>query len=148
MTAKEFLKQALTIDQRINDKLTQASKLREMATQVTSVINDMPKSHNPHKMENVIVRLVDTEKEIDADIDRLTALKIEIMNVIWQVEDADCRTVLELRYHSFKTWEDIAAAMNVSVRWVHKLHSRALDDIDKKFSKKFCNRSPNLSKVP
>ena len=137
MTAKEYLSQALTIDQRINDKLEQVSRLRGMATKVTTTMNDMPRgsSPNPQKMESVIARLIDTEKEIDDNIDQLVDLKLDIMNTIWQVEDVNCRLVLELRYHSFKSWEQIASEMNVTVRWVHKLHARGLAVVDKILSR-------------
>ena len=69
--------------------------------------------------------------EINADIDRLVTLKLEIMNTIWQVEDAKACAILERRYHSFKSWEEIAADLNVSVRWVHKIHGKALEDVEK-----------------
>ena len=122
MTAKEYLSQAWNIDRRINDKLAHVAQLRDMATNVSTVISDMPRSPSPNnqRMENIIARLTDTEEEINADIDHLVSLKLEIMNTIWQVEDENAQMVLERRYHSFKSWEDIAADMSVSIRWVHK----------------------------
>ena len=133
MTAKEYLSQAWNIDRRINDKVAHVSRLRDMATNVSAVISDMPKSPSPNnqRMETIIARLTDTEDEINADIDRLISLKLEIMNTIWQVEDAKACAVLERRYHSFKSWEEIAAELNVSVRWVHKIHGKALEDVEK-----------------
>lgn len=98
----------------------------------------MPKSPSPNnqRMENIIARLTDTEDEINADIDRLVNLKLEIMNTIWQVTDENAQMVLERRYHSFKSWEDIAADMSVSIRWVHKIHAKALDDVEKILEKR------------
>ena len=133
MTAKEYLSQAWNIDRRINDKVAHVSQLRDMAMNVSAVISDMPRSPSPNnqRMETIIARLTDTEDEINADIDRLINLKLEIMNTIWQVEDAKACAVLERRYHSFKSWEEIAADLNVSVRWVHKIHGKALEDVEK-----------------
>ena len=73
MTAKEYLSQAWNIDRRINDKVAHVSRLRDMATNVSAVISDMPKSPSPNnqRMETIIARLTDTEDEINADIDRL-----------------------------------------------------------------------------
>ncbi len=132
MNAKEYLRQAWNIDQRIKDKLDQVARLKEMATNVTSVISDMPRSAtpNPQKMENAVLRLAEMESEIDADIGRLVNLKIEITQTIWRVEDANCRTLLEMRYISFKSWEEIAAAMGITVRWLHRLHAKALRRVD------------------
>ena len=138
MTAKEYLSQAWNIDRRINDKVAHVSQLRDMAMNVSAVISDMPRSPSPNnqRMENIIARLTDTEEEINADIDRLVSLKLEIMNTIWQVADENAQMVLESRYHSFKSWEDIAADMSVSIRWVHKIHVKALDDIEKILEKR------------
>ena len=132
MNAKEYMRQAWNIDQRIKDKLDQVARLKEMATNVTSVISDMPRSAtpNPQKMENAVLRLAEMESEIDADIGRLVNLKIEITQTIWRVEDANCRTLLEMRYISFKSWEEIAAAMGITVRWLHRLHAKALRRVD------------------
>ena len=138
MTAKEYLSQAWNIDRRINDKVAHVSQLRDMAMNVSAVISDMPRSPSPNnqRMENIIARLTDTEEEINADIDRLVSLKLEIMNTIWQVADENAQMVLERRCHSFKPWEDIAADMSVSIRWVHKIHVKALDDIEKILEKR------------
>ena len=104
-----------------------------MTTHITQVLSDMPKSasHNNHRLQDVISRLMDTEAEVDENIDRLVDLKIEIMNTIWKVEDVNCRHLLEERYINFKSWEEIASDMNVSVRWVHKLHAKGLELIEK-----------------
>ena len=136
--AKEYLAQARNIDQRINDKLAYVAQLHDMATNVSAVISNMPKSPSPNnqRMETIIARLTDTEDEINADIDRLISLKLEIMNTIWQVADENAQMVLERRYHSFKSWEEIAADMSVSVRWVHKIHGKALDEVEKILEKR------------
>ncbi|MEG1149597.1 MAG: hypothetical protein RSD98_13510, partial [Niameybacter sp.] len=69
MTAKEYLKQAYRIDQRINSKLEQIASLRDLATKATSTLSDTPPSgsRNVHSMEGVIVKMVDLENEINKD---------------------------------------------------------------------------------
>lgn len=132
MNAKEYLRQAWNIDQRIKDKLEQIKRLKEMATSVTSVISDMPRSAspNPCKMEDAVLRIAAMESEIDADIESLVNLKIEITRTIWRVEDETCRTLLEMRYISFRKWEDIAVALGITVRRVHQIHGQALRNLD------------------
>lgn len=128
MTAKEYLSQAYRIDQRINSKLEQIQSLRDLLTKTGSVMSDMPKNPNrgESRLENTMAKIIDMERGIDADIDRLVTLKKDITNVIRDVEPTDCQMLLELRYLSFKTWEDIAAALDCSVRNVHNLHSKSL----------------------
>ena len=73
MNAKEYLSQAMYIDQRINSKLEQVTRLRENVTNCTATLSDMPRPDSPNKqrMEETICKIVDLEREINADIDRL-----------------------------------------------------------------------------
>lgn len=128
MTTKEYLNQAFRIDQRINSKLEQIQSLRDMLTKTGMTLSDMPKNPNKgeSRIENTMVKILDMEKQIDADVDTLVSLKKDIMEVIRAVEPVDCQMLLELRYLCFKTWEDIAVELDCTVRNVHFLHSKAL----------------------
>lgn len=129
MTSKEYLGQAYRIDQRINSKLEQVSSLRELATKATGTISETPPSgtRNVQSMEGIIVKIIDLENEINADIDTLVDLKREITGVIKAIKNSEYQTLLELRYLCFKSWEKVAVEMNYDLRYVHKLHQRALE---------------------
>ena len=75
-------------------------------------------------------KIIDLRTEIDRDIDRLIDLKREIVGLIKAVVNAECQTILELRYLCFKSWEQIAYDLNYSVSWVLKLHYKALRAMD------------------
>lgn len=138
MTTKEYLSQAYRLDQRIHSKLEQVSTLRSLAQKMTvSFGNEGGRGvRNQSPMENTIVKIMDLEEEIDQEIDRLIDLKQEIMGVISSVQDIDCQLLLELRYLTFKTWEQIAEIMNFTLQWVYALHQKALSKIKlKDFSK-------------
>lgn len=132
MTAKEYLNQAYWLDRRINSKLEQISALRETATKATSVMNDTPVSHsrNVQSMQETIAKIVDMEHELDREIDALVDLKREITQIIKSVPSFEYKTILELRYLTFKSWSEIATLMNYDVRYVYKMHGRALKKID------------------
>ncbi len=131
MTAKEYLAQAFRLDQRINSKLEQVSRLRNMAMKATSSFQaeriSGTKQHSP--MESSLVKVIDLEYEIDADIDRLVDLKREIIEVVNSVQHPECQLVLELRYLSYMNWEEIAERMNYSYRQIHRIHGQALSNI-------------------
>ena len=99
MNAKEYLSQAFKIDNDINSKLEQVAALRELATKATSTISDMPGSpnRNIHKMEDAIIKLTDLEAELNADINELASLKVDITHVIKKVDSRQERNVLEKR---------------------------------------------------
>jgi len=132
MNAKEYLSQAFRLDQRINSKLDQVSSLRDLAAKITASYSpdrvDGTKQRSPK--ENILVKIIDYENEIDADIDRLVDLKIEITTIIRNVNDADSQLLLELRYLNFKTWVEIATAMGFTFQWIHSLHKKALQKIN------------------
>ena len=131
MTTKEYLGQAYRLDQRINSKLEQVMSLRDLATKATSTLSDVAPSgtRNVHRMEDIIVKIVDLENEINRDIDNLVDLKREMVSVIKAVADPEQQTILELRYLCFKSWEQIAVDMNYSIQHVYRLRDRAYDEI-------------------
>ena len=128
MTAKEYLGQAYRLDQRINSKLEQVLSLRDLTTKATATMSDMPGggSRNVYRMQDIIGKIIDLENEINADIDQLVDLKRDIVAIIKAVENPEYQTLLELRYLCFKTWEQIAVDMGYELRYLHKLHQRAL----------------------
>ena len=128
---KNFLMKAYYMDERINSKLEQVASLRALATKATSTLSDTPPSgsRNVQSMENVIVKIIDLENEINEDIDTLVDLKREIVGVIKRIDNPEYQTLLELRYLCFKSWEQIAVDMGYELRWLYRLHHRALDAV-------------------
>ena len=131
MTAKEYLGQAYRLDQRINSKLEQVMSLRDLATKATSTLSDVAPSgtRNVHRMEDIIVKIVDLENEINHDIDNLVDLKREMVSGIKAVTDPEYQTLLELRFLCFRTWEQIAVDMNYSIQHIYRLYDKALKEI-------------------
>ena len=132
MTAKEFLEQAYKLDQRINSKMMQIEALRSLATKCTAVIREDPVhgGNNGHRIEDTIIRIVEKERELDAEIDRLVDLKKEIAEVIGQVADRDYQVLLEYRYLCFKKWSEIAELMCYSPNYIFKVRDRALQAVE------------------
>lgn len=129
MTTKEYLSQAYRIDQRINSKLEQVASLRVLATKATSTISDnLPSgSQNVQAMEDNIVKIIDLENEINKDIGTLVDLRREIVGVIKRISNPEYQTLLELRYLCFYSWEKVAVEMDYDLRYMHKLHRKALE---------------------
>lgn len=137
MTAKEYLNQAYRIDQRINSKIEQVSSLRALATKATSTLSDTHPSgtRNVHRMEDIIVKIIDMENEINADIDRLVDLKQEIIKTIKSVNNPEQQTLLELRYLCFRSWEEISVEMDYSIQQIYRIRDKAFEKINKNFKR-------------
>ena len=132
MKAKEYLSQAYRLDQRIDAKIEQVMSLRNLAAKATSTLSDIAPSGtwNVHRMEDIIMRIIDLENEINADIDSLVALKREIVSTIKSVPNLEYQILLELRYLCFKPWEQIAVEMGYGIDNVFRLHQKALKDLE------------------
>jgi len=128
MTAKEFLSQAYRLDKRIERKIVVVQSLNDLATKATATISGMP--HNPSgnksQMADTVMKIIDLQNEINADIDMLVDLKAEIISVIKRVENSEYQMLLEQRYLCYESWDEISADMNYGLRWTHIMHERAL----------------------
>ena len=131
MNAKEYLSQAMYIDQRIDSKLEQIMKLRESATKATATLSDMPRPDSPNvqSMEETIVKIIDLEREINRDIDALVDLKAEARKVISKLDNPEQQLILEMRYLCYKSWAEIAEDLSFSESNVYKIHGEALKRI-------------------
>lgn len=127
MTAKEYLSQIRKSNNQINNKLMEVSKLRQMATSITSALKDdvVQTSGSGDKLAETVSKIVDLENEINADIDKLVDTKKEVMAVIDTLKEPFC-DLLYKRYLHYMTWEEIAVAMHYTYQWVCELHGRAL----------------------
>ena len=137
MDVKKYLGQAYYIDKRINSKLGQTARLRDMATKATASIHAERVSGTKQRspMENAVVKLIDLEHEINRDIDKLVDFKREVTERINAIEHPEHRLLLESRYLHFMTWKEIAEIMCYSSRQVQRIHGKALIDFDKRFLK-------------
>lgn len=133
MTAKEYLLQAKYLDQQINNKICQLRMLNDLATKVTYTMTGMPGGFGERasKQDSVVTKIIDFQKEINADIDRLVDLKREILISIQALSSVEHQLVLEKRYIMFEKWEKIAADMNTDIRNIYRIHGKALLELEK-----------------
>ena len=131
MTAKEYLLQAYLLEERIDSKLEQVEALRSLATKSTAIIRSHPGSGggNDSFMEDVIIKIVDMEREITAEMERMVDLKKEIAETICRVGELELQTLLEMRYLCYRDW--LAGAMYYSKASVHRLHQKALEKVER-----------------
>ena len=133
MTAKEFLGQAYRLDQRINSKLQQIDSLRGLTQKVTQSYDNevVSRTRNVSSLEDAIIHLMEAEEQLNMQIDKLVDTKIEIGKLIDMVHNESYRLLLEKRYLCFLSWDQIAAEMHYSRRWVLNKHERALEVADR-----------------
>ena len=128
MTAKEFLSKAYQLDVEINNKIEIMESMHAIATKATATFSQVPPSgtRDVHQLEGTLAKILDTDIELSRMLKRLVDLKAEILLAINEVENQECRLLLEMRYLRFMTWEQIAAELNYNVRHVYRVHYEAL----------------------
>ena len=131
MTAKEYLRQLSRKDARINALIERQQRYREFAQRRTAVYRDIPGGGRrcSSSVEEYVAKIIDLEREIDRRIDEYVDLTREIEAVIDSVGDDRYRDVLRYRYINGWNWERIAQEMHFDVKWLYKMHGRALQEI-------------------
>lgn len=128
MTAKEYLRQAYIIDRKIRldtEKLAAArSALYGKAVRYDSDgSKPVPRGN---VTESAVLRIVELEERLNAEIDEFTAKRQEIECAVCSVPDEVQREVLTRRYLLYQKWEVIAEEMCYSERQVFRIHGAAL----------------------
>lgn len=137
MTAIEYLNRLITLDKEINNKLQRLETLRGIANS-TSAPNSGEKvqcSRQKSPLENIVVKIVDLDREIDSRIDELVDLKAELWELLGNIADERYRNVLWMRYAENKTMRQIAIAKNRTKRHIRRLHAQAIEAFRKIFEK-------------
>lgn len=126
MTAKKFLSRPYWIDKRIDRKQEEIDRLRAKLTKATATLSDMPRGGSGGDWTDADIKVLEMEDAIHAEIIELCRVKREVFEVIDTVEDDKYRTLLELRYRNYLTFEQIAVEMSYSWRQVMRMHKEAL----------------------
>lgn len=134
MNAKEYLQQIRMLDTLISRKTELLFQLRAQVLSITAPMEGerVQSTGNARRMEDTIVKIIDLQNEINEIIDNMLDVKREILAVIDSLDDPDLVNLLYRRYVYFEKWEDIALKMNYNVRWIYRLHKKALHKLSEK----------------
>lgn len=131
MTKKEF-REIIYLDHLINSKLRlldnlKSSRLQVKGMQIKSDVVQVSKQGN--KQEDLIIRILDLEKEITKDIDKLIREKQRAKTVIDKL-DGPYKVIMSMRYLECMKWEEIAYRLDYSIQAVYKIHGQALKRVE------------------
>lgn len=132
MTAKEYLNSVRKADRQINVKHKELSylalKVAQISPQTKAERVLSSSSTDPMK---IVDKIVDLQTEINSEIDELVKLRAEVLNKINQLNDERYRNVLTEYYINCETWEQVSKTLKYDLRYVFKLHAKALNAFDK-----------------
>ena len=125
MDAKDFLRQVRTLDVLIDSKQKEIERLESASY--------YPRGNT---LENLAIKIIEYKQELNNDIDKFIDTKREVQSVVDQISNADLVDILYRRYFQYQTWERIAVDKNFVIQWLHKLHARALIEVQNLLNKR------------
>lgn len=129
MNAKDYLKQVLLLEEKINQKQMQYKELLRTATLTEAVRYDKEKvqtSLTNDSMSNVVIRYIELQEEINHDIDNFIDIKNKVITEIQALSNVKFVNLLFMRYIQGKKLDEIATSLGYSYQYARELHSRAL----------------------
>ena len=132
MGVKDFFERARHLDDAINSQVAELTHLRDLSMKISSSRLEERISHSaPQEAPYAkwVERIVDKEKEINAEIDKLVAVKLEISDYISTIENAEWQSLLRNRYVLCRQWSEVAEAMGYSVSTVKRRHKKILKNL-------------------
>ena len=126
---KEYLRsyrKSVKMEQEILNEI-QRLRLNKM---FPSVVNDgMPKGSEQSDLSEYAAKLDSLIEKLKQERFKEIKLMDDILYSISLLEDKDEKTVLRMRYIKGVQWEDICVAINYSWKQTHRIHSRALKNL-------------------
>ena len=134
MTAKEYLSEVQTLQTMIEQKQETIKQIWESITTVHGLQYDREKvqgGKQTDRIEESVAKIVDLEKEAEADIVNLIHKKHEIITQIHALDNYRYIQLLFKRYIEFKKFQTVAEEMNLTDQYVKEMHPKALKAFEK-----------------
>jgi len=127
---KDYLQQVRKLDMLIENKQIEKRKWYELATGTTSQLSSdkVQTSGNHSRMEDAVIKIVDTEREITEQIDKFIDLKKEVISTIEQLKPVEY-DILHKIYIQYMTYEQVAEKYGYQYSWATTTHGRALQNL-------------------
>lgn len=138
MTPKEYFEQVFDLDKKVQSKVNERDAIMGTLTGATVMQDDVSFSNQFHSTtESAALKLMEYSDQANEYVDKLVDLRIQMSKELDQLEVHNHRMVLRERYLCSKRWEEIAVEQSFDLRWVHRLHGRALKEFEEVHADKF-----------
>jgi len=147
MTTVEYLSQISRCEDMIERKQNEILKLDNLAHGIKSPTYDPNKvqsSLSGDKMSNIVVKLVETQEELEDLIESYIDKRKYIISQIDQIPNQISYKILTDRYIEQKRYYEIANEIQYSEKWVRKAHARAIREFEEKFGAEYMDKEVNF----
>ena len=130
MNAKEFFSRGINLQRHVETIREQIEHYKCLLNNCTATYSDMPKSTDlNYKLEECTQKIMDLQHELADALADLADVNCAIAKTIREIKNYDYQDLLVKRYVFGEPWEKIATDLEYDLRYVHKLHGRALQEI-------------------
>ena len=130
---KSLLESVLNTDRLIDIKLVEIGELRRRLTDVKSPSfgDKVQGTKDPDKFTDVISKIIELEKEVNFDIDKLVDNKRACRELIESLESNFYKVVLYKIYFEGKSHKKLADSLKMSMRQILRIRNKAIVQIAK-----------------
>lgn len=131
MTNKEYLQRAYFINRRLQAKYRRLTVLESQAESTGIDYSGMPHSNSmKSKLEETAIRIVEIKDSIAEDEKALSETRNQVARAIDSIGNESFKTILDMRYLQYMSWEDIINQTEYCRSHVFRLHGEALQCIN------------------
>ena len=131
MTVREFLENIRYTDMLIDSKLQQIKSIRERLCSATVSLGEkVQESKDPDKFTDGVAKIIELEKAINADIDKLVEDKRIAREMIEELGDNVDKVILYRVYFERGKMSRIAHDLGYSKRWVETRCNEAIKKLE------------------
>ena len=131
MTAKEYLRQLIDIDEDIQDYQDEILRIRTGMEKMTQQLSGMPMgTPDPDKLSAKMDGLIMWQERLNKAVDEACRLKVVVMDILEQMPNETTRRILWKRYIAGKPFTLISVELSYSYHRTCHLHGQALREFD------------------
>ena len=131
MTAKEYLRQLIDIDEDIQDYQDEILRIRTGMEKMTQQLSGMPMgTPDPDKLSAKMDGLIMWQERLNKAVDEACRLKVVVMDILEQMPNETTRRIVWKRYIAGKPFTLISVELSYSYHRTCHLHGQALREFD------------------
>ena len=134
MNVREKLNQIKYLNYDINRLKQLAEIYEERSHSVPGQSFDREKVQTTRNLEapfvKYIYKKIEVEEAIKRKQDRIEIAKVEIMNLVSELENYDYQLILIYRYVNLYGWDEIASNLHISRASMFRYHKQALNELE------------------
>lgn len=130
MDVIETLKEVRRQDERLKRfEQKYSQEMFELYNPSAPSLSERVQSSNQTDLCDRVVKLERLRERVNEEWDKLIDARAAAVKLIHREQDSQIREILYKRYIEYRKFDDIGKELNISTRWIYKLHNRGIQDI-------------------